>query len=165
MYGKLRKITLMAIGLVVAVTLQSCEDNSNLPVTPGIEFKSLDKFSSVSTGIDSLVLTFSFEDGDGDIGFPESDTSSRDIFVKLFEKQNGIFVPVVFTDTLLFTYRMPYLEPTGNNSSLKGEVIISYLGYLIGVPNDTVRYEVYIRDRAGHTSNTITTSEVVTTVQ
>ena len=145
--------------------LQSCQKEDSLPVTPSIEFKSLEKFTAVNAGIDSLVLTFAFEDGDGDIGFPDSDTSSRDIFVKLFEKQNGVFVPIVFTDTLLFTYRMPYLEPTGNNSSLKGDVVISYLGYLLGVPNDTVRYQLYIRDRAGHISNTITTTEVVTGVQ
>lgn len=160
---ELRFLTVVAI--LVALFLQSCQKEDSLPVTPSIEFKSLEKFATVSAGFDSLVLTFAFEDGDGDIGFPESDTSSRDIFVKLFEKQNGVFVPIVFTDTLLFTYRMPYLEPTGNNSSLKGDVIISYLGYLLGVPNDTVRYELYIKDRAGHISNTITTSEVVTGVQ
>jgi hypothetical protein len=145
--------------------MTGCEKDDNLPVIPEISFKTLEKFPSQNAGIDSLVLTFSFEDGDGDIGSPDSDTISRDIFVTLFEKQNGTFVPIVFADTLLLTYRMPYLEPSGNNSSLIGDVVISYLGYLIGVPNDTVRYDVYIRDRAGHKSNTITTSEIITTVQ
>jgi hypothetical protein len=157
------------IGLsIIALSLflmPGCQKDDNLPVIPEISFKSLLKYSSQNAGIDSLVLTFAFEDGDGDIGSPDSDTISRDIFVTLFEKQNGTFVPIVFSDTLLLTYRMPYLEPSGNNSSLVGDVVISYLGYLIGVPNDTVRYEIYIRDRAGHRSNTITTSEIVTTVQ
>ncbi|HEX5001108.1 MAG TPA: hypothetical protein VFW78_01320 [Bacteroidia bacterium] len=157
---------LVAILAVFAVvTASSCKKEGSLPVVPQIEFKKLDKYASSFSGIDSLVLTFSFEDGDGDIGTPSSDTITRDIYVTLFEKQNGVFVPIVFPDPTLMTYRLPYLQPTGNNTSLKGDVVISYLGYLIGIPNDTVRYDLYIKDRAGHISNTITSNEIVTTVQ
>jgi len=153
------------LAVVTVLTAPSCKKESSLPDVPQIEFKNLDKYASSFSGIDSLVLTFSFEDGDGDIGTPSSDTITRDIYVTLFEKQNGVFTPIVFPDPSIMTYRLPYLRPTGNNTSLKGDVVISYLGYLIGIPNDTVRYDVYIKDRAGHISNTISSSEIVTTVQ
>jgi hypothetical protein len=56
------------------------------------------------------------------------------------------------------------MEPRGSNESLKGEISIA-INYNILQPNDTIRYDVYIFDRAGNKSNTITTSSIVTSVQ
>jgi hypothetical protein len=146
---------------VMSLFISSCKKDDTFPVTPEITFVSLEKFISVSNN-DSLELTFDFTDGDGDIGSPVSNTSSRDIFAKLFELKNGVFVEANLAAPL--EYRMPYLEPSGNNKSLKGTVKIN-IDYNILQPNDTIRYEVYITDRAGHKSNTITTSTIVTRVQ
>ena len=141
--------------------LVSCKKDDTFPVTPEITFVSLVKYVSVSNN-DSLELTFEFTDGDGDIGSPESNTSSRDIFAKLFELKNGVFVEANLAAPL--EYRMPYLEPSGNNKSLKGTVKIN-IDYNILQPNDTIRYELFIKDRAGRSSNTITTSTIITRVQ
>jgi len=139
----------------------SCKKDDTFPVTPEITFVSLVKYVSVSNN-DSLELTFDFTDGDGDIGSPESNTSSRDIFAKLFELKNGVFVEANLAAPL--EYRMPYLEPSGNNKSLKGTVKIN-IDYNILQPNDTIRYELFIKDRAGRSSNTITTSTIITRIQ
>ena len=110
MFMNIRKIPLFLI--MIPLFMVSCKKDDTFPVTPEINFVSLVKYVSVSNN-DSLELTFDFTDGDGDIGSPESNTSSRDIFAKLFELKNGVFVEANLAAPL--EYRMPYLEPSGNN--------------------------------------------------
>ncbi|HMT29812.1 MAG TPA: hypothetical protein PKD91_11080 [Bacteroidia bacterium] len=148
--------------LVILVAIASCKKEETYPVTPVISFKSLVKFQNVFSN-DSLELTFSFTDGDGDIGTAEGDSVNRDVFVKLFEKKNGVFVEFVNLNAPL-EYNIPYLVPRGNNSSLVGDIKIN-IDYNILQPNDTIKYELYIKDRARHSSNSITTSEIITNIQ
>jgi hypothetical protein len=148
----------LSIGLF---SLVSCSDEETFPVTPVISFKSLEKFQSLS-GLDSLVLTFSFTDGDGDIGSAVSDTFGRDVYARLFERNNGVFEEAPLSAPL--QYRVPYLEPRGNNSSLKGDIRIS-IDYNILRPNDTIYYKVLLEDRAGNRSNEISTATIVTRIQ
>lgn len=151
------------LGLVMipAILIIGCTDDETFPITPEIEFKSLEKFFNVNN-LDSLVLTFSFTDGNGDLGTPVTDVTSRDIFVKLFEKKNGVFVEAILAAPL--EYRLPYLNPRGNNKSLKGEIKIT-IDYNILVPNDTIYYTLYIKDRAGLKSNEITTTTIITRIE
>jgi len=151
-------LLVLSIGLF---SLVSCSDDETFPVTPVISFKSLEKFQSLS-GLDSLVLTFSFTDGDGDIGSAASDTFGRDVYARLFERNNGVFEEAPLGAPL--EYRVPYLEPRGNNSSLKGDIRIS-IDYNILRPNDTIYYKVLLEDRAGNRSNEITTATIVTGIQ
>lgn len=148
----------LSIGLF---SLSSCNDEETFPITPVIAFKTLEKFQSLS-GLDSLVLTFSFTDGDGDIGTAVSDTFGRDVYARLFEKNNGVFEEAQLSAPL--EYRVPYLEPSGNNSSLKGDIRIN-IDYNILRPNDTIYYKVVLEDRAGNRSNEISTATMVTRVQ
>lgn len=142
-------------------SLSSCSDEETYPITPVIAFKSLEKFQSLS-GLDSLVLTFSFTDGDGDIGSAASDTFGRDVYARLFERNNGVFEEAPLSAPL--EYRVPYLEPRGNNSSLKGDIRIN-IDYNILRPNDTIYYKVALEDRAGNRSNEISTATIVTRIQ
>lgn len=148
----------ISIGLF---SLASCSDEETYPVTPVIAFKSLEKYQSLS-GLDSLVLTFSFTDGDGDIGSAASDTFGRDVYARLFERNNGVFEEAPLSAPL--EYRVPYLEPRGNNSSLKGDIRIN-IDYNILRPNDTIYYKVALEDRAGNRSNEISTATIVTRIQ
>jgi hypothetical protein len=154
-------INLILICLTGTLLVTGCSDDDTFPVTPEITFKSLDKFEN-SSGSDSLVLTFSFTDGDGDLGSPESDVLARDIFARIFERKNGVFVEASLAAPL--EYRLPYLEPRGDNKSLKGDVKIN-IDYNILQPNDTIYYKLYIKDRAGHKSNEITTTTIITRVE
>jgi len=157
----INKRKIAALLLLLSAGMVACDDDETYPVTPEIAFRSLEKFVSVSQS-DSLVLTFSFTDGDGDIGSPESDPARRDVFVKLFEKKNGVFEEAILAAPL--EYRIPYLTPRGNNKSLKGDVRIN-IDYNILQPNDTIFYKVYIKDRADRKSNEITTATIITRVQ
>jgi len=157
----MKSLYLFSAAVLIFGILTGCKDEKNYPDTPVITFKSLEKFSG-SSGLDSLELTFSFTDGDGDLGSPSTDVTSRDIFVRLFEQKNGIFEEAVLAAPL--EYRLPYLEPRGNNNSLKGDVKIN-IDYNILQPNDTIYYKLYIKDRAGHQSNEITTSVIITRIQ
>ncbi len=148
-----------AIALFLTV---SCTKEDTYPVTPDISFVSLEKLPN-SSGKDSLVLTFAFTDGDGDVGTPKIDTVNRDVFVTLFELRNGVFVK--YDDPYgVFNYRIPFMVPRGNNESLKGEIEIS-IDYNIFQANDTIYYDLYMKDRAGHVSNTISTDNIITGVQ
>jgi len=139
----------------------SCSDEDTYPVTPEIAFKSLEKFTGVS-GQDSLMLTFSFTDGDGDIGSAAADSFRRDVFARLFELNNGVFEEAPLSAPL--SYRIPYLTPRGNNKSLKGDIAIN-IDYNIFRPNDTIFYKLYMTDRAGNKSNEISSSTIITRIQ
>ncbi len=147
--------------MLVTGFISSCSDDETFPVTPVIAFKSLQKFQSLS-GTDSLVLTFTFTDGDGDIGSAPADSFGRDVYAKLYERNNGVFQEANLGAPL--SYRVPFLEPRGNNSSLKGDILIN-MDYNILRPNDTIYYMLYLEDRAGNKSNEITTSTIITRIQ
>lgn len=55
---------------VMVIALSSCFDKDIFPDTPNIGFEDIVFYDGTST--DSLILTFSFEDGNGDIGIIES---------------------------------------------------------------------------------------------
>ncbi len=61
--------------LFLSTALMGCYEENKFPDTPSIAFESIE-FVDSSNDVDSLKLTFSFEDGDANIGFNES----RDIF-------------------------------------------------------------------------------------
>ena len=166
-------LKLLAV-LLASVLFTDCKKPKTYPAIPTIEFKSLVSQRSIS-GKDSVsIITISFTDGDGDIGYHSTgngalfdDTASayyNDFIVSFFQKKNGVWVE----DSLLehypypgFSGRLPYLTPDGDNKALQGDVSMNQYIQFFPVQNDTIRYEVYIYDRALHKSNTITTSELV----
>ncbi len=82
--------------------------------------------------------------------------------MQYYEKHGGQFQLI----NLLFplNYRIPYITPEGNNKALSAEIRIKMLApYYSPFLNigDTVRYDFYIKDRAGHQSNTATTGDVI----
>lgn len=157
-----RNIPAILLILLVSIVISNCKKEDTYPVTPQITFKSLTKFQNVAQN-DSLEVVFSFTDGDGDVGTAEGDSVNRDVFVKLFEMKNGVFVEYVNPAAPL-EYNIPYLVPRGNNSALVGDIKIN-IDYNILQPNDTIRYELYMMDRARNKSNTVTTSTIVTNIQ
>ena len=103
-------VNLLCLSLLVFFT--SCYEEEQFPATPRIEFKNI-KFIDSSTNVDSLNLTFSFEDGDANLGFPENDFSpSYDLFVdsepKILTKSNiDESVPPVYLAPIVFKTVIP----------------------------------------------------------
>ena len=164
---KSSNLVVAGVFLLVQLFFPSCASAPDYPDTPVIEFKSLSKSVMKQTplvnGADSLLITFSFTDGDGDLGFKDDQSS---IFIvdgrDTFEKP---------------PYRIPYIDQQGTGNGISGEISIvvpttccTYFDTLtqskvscqyVPVVQDTLYYLIRIKDRAGHLSNEIRTSDIV----
>ena len=54
-------------------------------------------------------------------------------------------------------FRIPYMERLGQNKILKGNISVIFF-YLFYTEEDTIRYDFYVKDRAGNLSNSVSTS-------
>ena len=161
------KLLILFTPLFLALLMSSCHKPEKYPVEPKIEFVSLEAITEADNAMD-VRLTFKFQDGDGDIGLDESDTRPPfdtssvyyyNCFITYFEKQNGTFVEVELPSTL--NMRIPRLSDDVPES-IAGELYIDLFANNPLSPYDTIRYELYVVDRALNHSNTITTSEYIT---
>ncbi len=130
-----------------------------------------------------LTLTFNFVDGDGNISDAKdrplavlpNDTSKKEdtttyskIYLKFFEKKQGIYFPV--SDSVFKTppvYPIPYgnaMSREGQNKTQKGEMAILYPFYSLPpdykMPFDTLRIDLYIEDLAYEKSNVISFTDI-----
>ena len=129
------------------VLLFSCTKDETLSVVPAIEFQSISP-SIAQEYIDNIIITISYTDEDGDLG--ENSPDIDNLFVE--DSRNGI----------VYHYRIPQLAPNGNEISIEGNFNITINGS--GITNSStsqqVNYDIYVKDRAGNKSNTITTSSI-----
>ncbi len=110
-------------------------------------------FVSISPGVvteyqDSIVIVISYIDGGGDLG--ENQANAKNLFVT--DPRNNI----------TYNYRIPQLAPTGSNINVQGKfsILISSTAITDNSTSQTFQYSIYIQDRAGHTSNVISTSDL-----
>jgi len=165
----------------------SCQNKEVPPSTiPFIEFVKTDiKPILTQSGIregDSLLVHINYTDGDSDIGnyFSAASGPSFDFFAKPYVKNNGVFKEWRPDNYLTFDGMLPKIDnpKVGNiyeNGAFKITVKNKYQGEILYklvllAPfdefnsiqiGDTVRFEIYIKDRAPNTSNTITTQEFI----
>lgn len=146
--------------VLVALLGWGCVDSPNFPIEPRIEFVGITK-DTLKQGIfqqDSLVVVFKFEDGDGDIGRNEQ------------QHENDVFFVDTRTGTLDNTFGIPEIPEEGAGNGVEGEVRILLFSTCCIYPDgsdpctinpnypvDSLQYRIYIKDRAGHTSNEILT--------
>lgn len=164
----------IAIFLLAAMLmLGACMEREEYPPEPIIQFKAFYKLVDGS-GIDNRgILEFTYTDGDGDIGLYDYDTIppyDYNLFVKYYEQQNGVFKEVFLTyedpftgdiDTVNLNARIPILTPTGKNKAIKGTIQDTLFINNYESHYDTVKFEVYIKDRALNESNTIETPPII----
>jgi hypothetical protein len=153
-----------------------CKKEDPTPSSPEITFIE----ASVSANNSYSTIKFEFIDGDGDLGLKQDEIIGDDsvnVFVDYYELNNGnweLKSPNIDTsfnwvtmqeeyEMQYFHARMPYIENEAQ-LSLEGdiEVVLLFNPELPVTPGiDTIRYEIYIKDRALHSSNVITTSELI----
>lgn len=151
---------------ISAIVMQSCQKIKTYPPEPYIELISFEyEYVDDALGNPSLsgTLTFYFVDGDGDIGFKEpseGDTVvNNTVFIDKYRMKNGEYKPV---DLIVpFEYRVPYFSTSGNNKTLEGEIIITDIIETSNIHSDTIKYDFYIKDRAGNKSNVETTGDLI----
>ena len=134
--------------ILFAVLLFSCKkDNPAISEVPEIEFVSVSP-ATVTEYQDQLTITISYTDGDGNLG--ENNPDVTNLF--LTDMRNGV----------TYEYRVKQLAPHDATISIKGqlEVVLNSVAILSSSNQESVNYSIYVKDRAGNTSNTVTTSTV-----
>lgn len=134
--------------LFVFITIAACKKKDEDPVAPVIEFKGI-SVSTVEQFDNNPVITFTYEDYQGDLG--ETDPDNYSIRVK-DSRLNGYD-----------WYHVPPMTPDLKELHIKGSYSLELNSlFLLGSGDEeTASFSVQIRDRAGHWSNIITTPNVV----
>lgn len=164
---------LLILLVPVFFTFVSCLERIEFPPEPMIKLNGFAKIID-STGYDNRgIIEIYYEDGDGDIGLTQADTLppyDYNFIIRYYEKKDSRFEEVFLTfyntttqqyDTINLNARIPLLTPTGKNKSIKGIIQDTIYINNYSSPYDTVRFDVYILDRALHQSNTVSTPEIL----
>jgi hypothetical protein len=139
-----KKILLAAIVL----TSFSCKKETvTFDTTPTLEYLSITP-SIAHQYTDKVVITVKYTDGDGDLG--ENTTGVKNCFVR--DNRIGI----------VYEYRIQQLGPDAATIPITGNLNIEIGGQGItdGSSSQSASYTVYLKDRAGHQSNSVTTGNI-----
>ncbi|MEA2040969.1 MAG: hypothetical protein U9N85_00260 [Bacteroidota bacterium] len=155
-----------------ALFLMACPQPPSNPAEPFLEMQQL-TLSDTIDGLDNIIkrLNFAFKltDGDGNVGLKDEDTTGvfhpdsifhYNCFAEMYRIENGDTSQINLNVPL--QYRIPYLEPAGENKNLEAIVYINIDITLGNNPPDydTVFYALYIYDRDFNQSNTISSPAV-----
>lgn len=157
----MRKYILYFFILSSVIYLSSCQADEEFPPEPSISFVQFIAYAS-----DSAHFTFSFTDGDGDLGLADTDTAAPYDF-------NAFFTYSEFTDgawndfdlgDLGYYYRIPTLHEGPNPKAVSGEITVTLIPYFnasSSALSDTFKWSLYIQDKALNISNSIETAAFV----
>ena len=141
----------------------TCTSPPDYPIIPHIDFVSMSKNIMRSGQIgteDSVYVTLSFTDGDGDLGNTANSPNSLNIFTvnKLYNQPADSF-------------RLPFIPEQGTKNGISGQIRLRLLtscckgAYpcdpFITKKYDTLTYDITIKDRANHISNVVTTPPIL----
>ena len=167
---------------VMALLLCGCREEPNYPDEPAITFDRVDQYTYTKNRItfDSLVLVVDFQDGDGNLGlrrnpldesdpdfqgsFDQSSPYFNNLFVNLEVKRGDTYVPYPFASEFLnLNGRFPRLARDDRDEVLEGEIKYTLTNFSNDIfdPRDTVRFEIFIYDRALNKSNSVYSNDVV----
>ena len=179
-----------AFGLLAA-GLSSCLKEPSYSTTPSIGFDGVDenvrmkRFTAAGqVPVDSVFVTISFQDGDGDLGLNDEEIKlppyafpsrySANYFIEPYIKvpSTGKFVKLSDAGRGIaagaYNARFNHISNTTDNktAALKGTLTRAF-GFGFGdvfnkdFKSEEVRFEVTIVDRALHESNTVTTESII----
>jgi hypothetical protein len=97
---------------------------------------------------DTVVLTFNYKDGDGDLGFESADSLSVEVKDIRFAKPDY--------------YHLKPLVPLNEKVSISGSIRISLKNiFLLGAgSSESTQFQIRIKDRAQHWSNALMSKSV-----
>lgn len=114
--------------------------------TPAITFVSITPNPAIKYQ-DVIKITFEYTDGDGDLG--ENTPDVKNLFIT--DSRNGV----------VYEKRINQLAPDSAIIAIKGVVVVDLAPQGFVDDNHTsesAMYSIYVKDRAGHQSNTIQTT-------
>jgi len=150
-YTKYTRITVFSGMALLFAIISSCSDDEPLlDTTPKITLKEITP-TTVVQFTDSISLVIEYEDGDGDVGFWNPDSLALTVHDLRLANPDYFYVRP--------------LTPDSNALAITGTIRIAIRNtFLLGNgDSETTRYEIKLKDRAGHWSNVVTTPEVVIT--
>lgn len=176
------------IGIVfLALAVLSCQKPVEYPIEPRIEYQGFTYlFDADSTFNGQCIVSFTYTDGDGDLGLDEADTLPPfgfndahyyNMVIDYLRCVNGEFVKtpllsphvpthpadtLVLYDTVTFNARFKRLRDTDEPKAISGTMDYTLTVQNPLSPNDTVMFEIHILDRALHESNVIQTDPIYT---
>jgi len=144
--------------ILMGVLMNACKPDPEFPIEPYLEYKSF-----MEDG--QPIMIFKFTDGDGNVGLNQQDTFPPfnatsnpvnlyhwNLWMKYWEMINGEWVEIPLIPEAAY-FRIPRLDPQGQNKALEGEVIVDMTGWYPLTPADTVRYSFVLIDRDKNHSN------------
>ena len=139
---------------------RSCTRNESFSAIPEIHFKELvfeERTDSLGT-MKKAILTFSFVDGDGDLGARPAGAGNSNILYTWQKKQPDMtYLPYYFDTLTTIKSSIPYDDvmdkDNAQNKVLKGTIQIGLSLPMKTQGIDTMRIEFYITDRAKNSSN------------
>ena len=167
--------------LILTLAVCSCQKPVEYPIEPKIAYEGFTYLMNPdSTFSGEGVISFSYTDGDGDLGLDDSDTLSPfgfndahyyNMMIDYLKCVNGEFVktPLVSWnvqtqtyDTLSFNARFKRLRDSEDPKAISGTMDYQLTVQNPFSPDDTVKFEIRILDRALHESNVIQTEAIYT---
>lgn len=148
--------------LAAVLILDSCEPVEDVSDIPEIHFKELSvPYIVDDNGIITyyMDMTFTFKDGDADIGVNGDNVNSpNNLILVPFQKLNGLY-DSIDPETYQREYKIKENDLLNTGKTVQGEITVS-INYLFPLPFDTIRYNFYIIDQAGHQSNIDSTADI-----
>ena len=173
--------------LLLAFAVCSCQKPVEYPIEPKITYEGFTYLINAdSTFSGEGIVAFSYTDGDGDLGLDDSDTLSPfgfydahyyNMVIDYLKCVNGEFVKMpllsphvptspadtlVLYDTVTFNARFKRLRDSEEPKAISGTMEYKLTVQNPFSPNDTVKFEIRILDRALHESNVIQTEPIFT---
>jgi len=173
--------------LLLALAVCSCQKPVEYPIEPKIAYEGFTYLINAdSTFSGEGIISFSYTDGDGDLGLDDSDTLPPfgfhdahyyNMVIDYMKCVNGEFVKtpllsphvpsnpadtLVLYDTVTFNARFKRLRDSEEPRAISGTMEYKLTVQNPFSPNDTVKFEIRILDRALHESNVIQTEAIYT---
>ena len=167
--------------LLLVAAMFSCQKPVEYPVEPKIAYEGFTYLVyEDSTFSGEGIVSFSYTDGDGDLGLDDSDTLPPfgfhdahyyNMVVDYMKCVNGEFVKTPLLswnpqtqsyDTVTFNARFRRLLDSDKPKAISGRMEYKLTVKNPLSPDDTIKFEIRILDRALHESNTIQTEAIYT---
>jgi hypothetical protein len=147
---------ILFLGILGITLFHGCIEPPNYPIEPVIAFVEMNRTQVIAQTIpenanrvlDTLLITFSFTDGDGDLG--GGDTSN----VFLIDSRLG---------NAGENYFISAIPQAGVTNGISGEITVmipEIFCFPNSAPRDVMTYSIQIVDKAGHHSNIVQTPEI-----
>lgn len=162
------KVQYLYFVIPILALLAGCANSPDFPDVPEISYLGSSKSSMIQNSLntDSIFITISFTDGDGDIGSTEE-----------IQDQN-LFITDNRTGESYDRFRIPGIPEQGAANGISGEITLRLFTtcciFPEGTPNDPqpcdappdfptneLTLDISIMDRAGNMSNTVTTDPII----